>query len=146
MTPYEDYLQSPEWKATREKVLRRKGRVCEICGSTENIQVHHISYDEEEFAVLCDKCHKALHEVLNGIYNEECEELFQVHKEWYEKSRIWLADRMADRINAKWRSGIPGPRKQRAASIIRCTLISQKNIVVPPLYNRLVQKIRKKNQ
>ena len=38
------YLQSAQWK-TRSKTIREQvGNVCEICNSSDNINVHHNSY------------------------------------------------------------------------------------------------------
>lgn len=34
---------------------------CEICGATENIQKHHVSYEPEIIQLLCVDCHKAVH-------------------------------------------------------------------------------------
>ena len=34
---------------------------CEICGTTENIQKHHVSYEPEIIQLLCVGCHKAVH-------------------------------------------------------------------------------------
>ena len=36
-------------------------KICEICGATENIQEHHISYEPEIKQFLCVDCHKAVH-------------------------------------------------------------------------------------
>ena len=37
-------------------------KVCEICGSTDNLQLHHVSYEPEITQVLCVNCHKEVHE------------------------------------------------------------------------------------
>lgn len=34
---------------------------CEMCGTTENIQEHHISYEPEIKQFLCVDCHKKIH-------------------------------------------------------------------------------------
>jgi len=34
---------------------------CEICGATEKIQRHHISYEPEIIQLLCVDCHKTVH-------------------------------------------------------------------------------------
>ena len=34
---------------------------CEICGTTENLQEHHISYEPEIKQTLCVKCHQKQH-------------------------------------------------------------------------------------
>ena len=59
---YSAYLVSPEWKEKREKVLRRDGNKCRICGKKAS-QVHHLSYARlfaeslHDLVSLCDECH-----------------------------------------------------------------------------------------
>lgn len=50
----------------REKCLEAKGRVCDICESDEDIEVHHIDGDRtndrlENLIPLCAKHHKEIH-------------------------------------------------------------------------------------
>ena len=74
---YDEYLLSPEWRAKREKVLDEQGRMCCICGSTDNIHVHHTKYEEIDGVdvspcrVLCGECHKKIHassDYINGRF------------------------------------------------------------------------------
>ena len=60
--------KTKEYKAWRAEVLK-KGK-CEKCGSTENLQVHHICNfedypelrtDPSNGACLCEKCHRMFH-------------------------------------------------------------------------------------
>jgi len=63
----------------------KKGRIikptsCEWCGSAKRIQAHHEDYNQPfEIDWLCEKCHRARHEVwraLTGhvsIYRYQCE-------------------------------------------------------------------------
>jgi len=37
-----------------------KGK-CSVCGSTEDLVRHHVSYDPEIIDILCRKCHSSLH-------------------------------------------------------------------------------------
>jgi len=61
---YIAYLNTPEWKERREEFLEEANHECEECGSSKNLQVHHLTYDNlghEEFddvEVLCDVCHE----------------------------------------------------------------------------------------
>lgn len=34
---------------------------CEVCGATENLQLHHISYEPEITQCLCVSCHQEVH-------------------------------------------------------------------------------------
>lgn len=65
----EDYRAiSPEWQEMRLKVLERDNLVCRKCGSSINVQVHHLKYPEvwgeediNDLITLCDKCHAKTH-------------------------------------------------------------------------------------
>ena len=48
------------------------GYACSVCGSTEDLQVHHITYekcygeeDEKDLITLCKSCHQKLHDHKN---------------------------------------------------------------------------------
>ena len=67
---YEEELQSEEWKSLRSRLIAERGGKCEICGGHDTLQVHHLSYEEgkkaweypdDNFLVLCKKCHEKLH-------------------------------------------------------------------------------------
>lgn len=68
--PYKEQLKDKRWLDFREHVFNCKGRKCEICGSTEFLQVHHLRYKKKHYAweykvhdmqVLCRRCHKKIH-------------------------------------------------------------------------------------
>jgi hypothetical protein len=62
---YKKYIQSPEWKKKREKAFEFLGRKCSKCKRTNNLDVHHINYDNlyeeriNDVVVLCAVCHPA---------------------------------------------------------------------------------------
>lgn len=68
---YAEYLRSHEWKKLRDRILRQRGKLCELCGagrfSGTVLQVHHLTYErvseelDDDLAVLCRECHKRLH-------------------------------------------------------------------------------------
>lgn len=67
---YADQLKDERWKAFREFVFKIRGKKCEICGSTEKLQVHHIHYNKgvkaweynvNEVLVACVDCHRNIH-------------------------------------------------------------------------------------
>lgn len=92
---YDEYLASDEWKETREEIKDKRGRKCEICGSTENLVVHHTKpaynylHDEvnhiELMRVLCKKCHDTYH-ALKDI-DEEAKDIdrHNRHEDWEQK-------------------------------------------------------------
>jgi 5-methylcytosine-specific restriction endonuclease McrA len=61
---YREYLESNFWKQKRELILNILGRKCSRCGSTIDLQVHHLNYincgneSRNDVIVLCRKCHK----------------------------------------------------------------------------------------
>lgn len=69
---YESYKArvGAEYQRWRKQVLAKCGKKCQMCGSTENIEVHHIvpiaenkdlRYAVDNGMVLCRKCHKEVH-------------------------------------------------------------------------------------
>jgi 5-methylcytosine-specific restriction endonuclease McrA len=66
-TRYHTYLKSPEWKSL---VLRVKYRdqVCQLTGSTDNLEVHHITYDRlgnedlSDLVLLSRSAHQFVHD------------------------------------------------------------------------------------
>lgn len=66
--PYAEYLQTPEWKATRENAVRRARGCCQTCSSTDRLNVHHRTYIRRgqeyssDLIVLCEPCHKIFHD------------------------------------------------------------------------------------
>lgn len=68
---YWDYLRSPHWIEFKRSYFKVHPRICEQCGSTEDIQLHHITYvrlGQERFADVtakCGDCHNKKHH--NGL-------------------------------------------------------------------------------
>ena len=64
---YQEYLKSNQWKRKRQEVFRYYGKSCCLCGSRENLHVHHRRYDNlghepmEDLCVLCSSCHAKYH-------------------------------------------------------------------------------------
>ena len=68
-----DYLLSVRWKIKRNAVFTRDDNTCQSCGSTEQLECHHIDYsmlgDEplEHLITLCggsNGCHQKIHDLL----------------------------------------------------------------------------------
>lgn len=68
---YLEYLQSPEWKARRGKVIERAGALCEGCRENQAVIVHHLDYSHcgnellYQLVALCKDCHDRAHGVVN---------------------------------------------------------------------------------
>jgi 5-methylcytosine-specific restriction endonuclease McrA len=63
---YNKYLNSPEWRTKREKVLKRDNYQCQCCLNSYATQVHHKSYEFEDLTgavpafdliSVCGPCH-----------------------------------------------------------------------------------------
>jgi 5-methylcytosine-specific restriction endonuclease McrA len=65
---YQEYQRTPWWKKRREQFLKKHGNKCSVCGSRENIVVHHLTYirlgneSDKDLQVLCRDCHHKYHE------------------------------------------------------------------------------------
>jgi 5-methylcytosine-specific restriction endonuclease McrA len=65
---YPEYLKSNLWKRIKRRVLKRDGKVCQLCAGPGNV-VHHRSYDAEVLqgqadyllVTLCEGCHCLVH-------------------------------------------------------------------------------------
>jgi ATP-dependent DNA helicase RecQ len=62
-------LDSGQYDALRNQVLRRDGWRCQSCGTMSNLEVHHREFrsqagddSEENLITLCSACHAKLHE------------------------------------------------------------------------------------
>jgi 5-methylcytosine-specific restriction endonuclease McrA len=74
--PYQEYLQTPEWQARRQRHLRSAGYRCQLCNTGDrSLHVHHRTYErrgDERWAdllVLCSDCHAKHHDRL-GVIDE----------------------------------------------------------------------------
>ncbi len=54
----------PDWDVRREFVLKRDSHRCRLCGSTKNLQVHHVwpvsyssNHTPQNLITLCSECH-----------------------------------------------------------------------------------------
>ena len=57
----------PEKYLARNYTYKHKlrGKFCADCKSSENLEFHHINYEENEGLTLCMKCHKKLERLKN---------------------------------------------------------------------------------
>ncbi len=76
-TEYTHLLQTEEWKNKRQKILRRDDYKCYMCGSANDLEVHHRQYHkisatgqfvkpwdykENNLITLCKNCHTQGHQ------------------------------------------------------------------------------------
>lgn len=75
---YKAYLQSPRWQAIRKRLYREYEFKCSMCGSSKNLCVHHITYEnlgeekDEDLTVLCQKCHRDIHDDEYTFFDDLC--------------------------------------------------------------------------
>jgi 5-methylcytosine-specific restriction endonuclease McrA len=69
--PFVDYtkhINSERWERRRLRAIDEVGGACQMCGSTDRIQVHHLNYDNlgnekpEDLLVVCRQCHRKVHQ------------------------------------------------------------------------------------
>lgn len=64
---YAAYLRTPHWAAMRAAALAYAERRCQLCYSSEAVEVHHRTYERvgherpADLTVLCAKCHERHH-------------------------------------------------------------------------------------
>lgn len=68
------------------------GKTCEECGSLDDLQEHHISYDPEIKQVLCVTCHKRKHPG-HGVGKSDNAPMFDDLKDMYLHLRNTLLNR-----------------------------------------------------
>jgi hypothetical protein len=65
--PYTEYLQSHWWQGVRHYALLRADYRCQICNSSDRLEVHHRTYerrggeDYRDVIALCHNCHERFH-------------------------------------------------------------------------------------
>ncbi len=69
---YRSQLETKQWKDFRKLIFSQRGKRCEMCGATTNIQIHHLQYitgrkaweyTPNDVMVLCRDCHKKIHNI-----------------------------------------------------------------------------------
>lgn len=91
-TKYRDKLNSQEWRSFAAEEKQKQGGYCRACKRADvALQVHHIFYESgrepwhyksDELVVLCDGCHKELHEQLakfrRYVFGKMTPQVFQI--------------------------------------------------------------------
>ena len=69
---YHEYIHSELWRSRAAEAICKAGYRCQQCGSIARLQVHHNAYNrlgaelDSDLGVLCDSCHKKLHNLKGG--------------------------------------------------------------------------------
>lgn len=65
--PYEEYLQTKQWKNKAKKKRARARYRCQLCNSPSDPVVHHRTYENRgdetmnDLTLLCRECHALFH-------------------------------------------------------------------------------------
>ena len=61
-------LDATNYRELHRQVLERDGWRCQVCGSMQQLQVHHLKYrsqlggdEEQNLITLCAECHEQVH-------------------------------------------------------------------------------------
>lgn len=90
---YKEYLKSEKWQKLRKTVFSERGKKCELCLSSKNLHIHHLTYerifneDLKDLQVLCRKCHESTHNITKKVKSK--------------KTKISLAQKVARKRKAK---------------------------------------------
>ena len=63
---YNNYMNSPNWKVKRQKIMKKAGYKCRQCGARA-VNVHHETYRrlgnerDTDLTALCRNCHRRKH-------------------------------------------------------------------------------------
>jgi len=66
---YLDYIKSDNWKNKKVKYYKKHTKICEACGSTKDIHLHHKTYrrlreeTSRDLVPLCSTCHDEVHRI-----------------------------------------------------------------------------------
>ena len=130
---YKEYLESEGWKKKRSQRLFEDNYECRFCGAKENLQVHHLNYNnvgnedvETDLITLCKPCHELLHgyislhkEIHKGLrtdYENECRQAIQPIAERYKDILAFSIASAAKMIEAK--RGTGKDKRAKIASIV----------------------------
>jgi hypothetical protein len=144
---YDEYMSSPDWQVIRNQILERANHQCEQCGTTGELHVHHLHYENfknelpEDLEALCPSCHvKAdLHRERETSSNFEerqaewAEELWEKRLDGWASAKYefdWKAWRNADEVKREFilwldSKGEDVPEEQRTRLFSDATLRPQ---------------------
>ena len=87
---YHQLLKDGRWQRRRLEIMQRDDFKCRDCGTTDDLNVHHIrylagrkpwEYDDGDLITLCGKCHKKWHEEIEGMHYD-CAKCQHFHQQY----------------------------------------------------------------
>jgi hypothetical protein len=73
---YKEYLKTNHWIETRKEKTSKKRR-CAVCGEIDNIDVHHLTYENignekgDDLRKLCRRCHDLAHKLIPTLKRKD---------------------------------------------------------------------------
>lgn len=70
---YNNYMNSDEWKEKSRKIQERDGHACRNCNGTENLRVHHRTYErlgnelDNDLSTICKKCDSVIEPIRKEV-------------------------------------------------------------------------------
>ena len=64
---YHQYINSPQWRALKRRIIQQRGSNCERCGKFGAVDLHHLTYVrlgrelDEDLKLYCQTCHRLMH-------------------------------------------------------------------------------------
>ncbi len=107
---YSDYLKGKHWQKVRAKYYATyKEKVCSMCESTKNLNLHHLRYTSlgkeklTDIVLVCKDCHSLIHKELkasDASFLKEYQQKDERRKRKYKK-RISSCKKCIDYSNGK---------------------------------------------
>lgn len=78
---YQNHIRSARWKNTREMMFKLRGKKCEHCESTSNLEIHHKTYERfghelpNDLEILCKPHHDEADRLRKILQQRAFEEL-----------------------------------------------------------------------
>ena len=75
---YKEHILSTKWYKIRENRKKQDSYACVICGATDDLNVHHITYKHlgyeplKDLRTLCSDCHTDIHEQVGYPQTTDC--------------------------------------------------------------------------
>ena len=85
--PEEPHPDPRHWDAVRQKVLKRDGYKCRLCGDDDELHVHHLTYEnwgnekKKDLTTLCKEHHKLFHRQNKKLKKKtpKCPKCYDIH-------------------------------------------------------------------
>ena len=82
---YYAYIRSEKWKKVRERYWKSKQpKVCFICGTAKELDLHHRTYKRlgcehlRDLVALCRTCHNEVHDILKKTNDRRVTNVYNV--------------------------------------------------------------------